>query len=102
MTTKKQCKDRRKFNRGTGRKRTPPTPVFLDLSTLSKTRESFARIIAAYNQGIMKETRFTRLCYGLGGLLGYWKAERDEDFLKRLEKLEQLFQEGSHAGNRAS
>jgi len=60
----------------------------LRLNTLKNTRRTFARIIRLYARGEIQRDLYRDLCYGLGGLLSYWKTELDAEVIDRLEALE--------------
>lgn len=65
----------------------------LRLNTLTNSRKSYARVIAAYMRGDMEETKARTLGYLLSGLLQYWKAEKDFSIEERLDALEKKLKE---------
>lgn len=65
----------------------------LRLNSLENARKSFTRIVREYNAGRLPEQRARTLGYLFNVLLTYFKTERDDDLLKRLEALEEYVKE---------
>ena len=63
-------------------------PERLALNDLAGTRKSFARIIRAFNNGALDESKTRTLAYLFNTLSSLFKAEIEADFERRLEELE--------------
>ena len=78
------------FKGGRGNK---ATFTEIDLSTLPRSRETYARIIEAYAAGEVSENQARALSYLLTGFLAYWKLEIDVQFEARLEEIERRLEQ---------
>ena len=62
----------------------------LRLSSPKATRQTYARILRAYNTGDIESQKFRDLVYGMTSFLQYWKFEKDIDIEKRIDELEKV------------
>lgn len=66
--------------------------VVLRLNTLQNSRKSLSRILRMYIRRELDERDARTLAYLFEKLLGYWKIEKDVEFEKRIEAIEEKLQ----------
>lgn len=71
--------------------------IRLNLDTLEDSRKTYCRLIRLRGRNKIEDAKYKSLIYGMTGLLGFWKLEKELDIERRLESIEAALQiaEGS-------
>lgn len=65
------------------------TKLDIELSTLEKSRQTYARLIQHYADGEISENQARCFTYMLASFLAYWREEKSQEIEQRLSELEQ-------------